>query len=197
MQITVAGKQMELSDALRVRVSEQLDLISQKYFDGALDASVTFSRARSFFTCDINLHAGRGLTLRGEGEAADAHSAFDDAAEHIAKRLRRYRRRVNDHARDMTVRARPEAARQYVLSQDHDAHPAGGEESRGDLPAYATVIAESTAEIDTLSVGEAVMRMDLADQQVLMFRNSATAEFNVIYRRPDGNIGWIDPAAPR
>ncbi len=196
MQITVAGKQMELSDALRVRVSEQLDLISHKYFDGALEASVTFSRARSFFTCDINLHAGRGLTLRGEGEAADAHSAFDDAAEHIAKRLRRYRRRINDHARDMSARARPEAARQYVLSQDSDAHPAG-EEERGDAAAYATVIAESQAEIDTLSVGEAVMRMDLADQQVLMFRNSATAEFNVIYRRPDGNIGWIDPAAQR
>jgi len=195
MQITVAGKQMELSDALRVRVSEQLDLISQKYFDGALDASVTFSRARSFFTCDINLHAGRGLTLRGEGEAADAHSAFDDAAEHIAKRLRRYRRRVNDHARDLATRARPEAARQYVLSQDDDARPAGAE--RSEAPAYATVIAESTAEINTLSVGEAVMRMDLADQQVLMFRNSATAEFNVIYRRPDGNIGWIDPAAQR
>lgn len=197
MQITVAGKQMELSDALRVRVSEQLDLISHKYFDGALEASVTFSRARSFFTCDINLHAGRGLTLRGEGEAADAHSAFDDAAEHIAKRLRRYRRRVNDHARDLATRARPEAARQYVLSQDEDAQPAARPENHGDVPAYATVIAESQAEINTLSVGEAVMRMDLADQQVLMFRNSATAEFNVIYRRPDGNIGWIDPAAQR
>ena len=196
MQITVAGKQMELSDALRVRVSEQLDLISHKYFDGALDASVTFSRARSFFTCDINLHAGRGLTLRGEGEAADAHGAFDDAAEHIAKRLRRYRRRVNDHARDLATRARPEAARQYVLSQSEDAQPASGE-GRSEAPAYATVIAESQAEINTLSVGEAVMRMDLADQQVLMFRNSATAEFNVIYRRPDGNIGWIDPAAQR
>ncbi len=196
MQITVAGKQVELSDALRVRVSEQLDLISHKYFDGALEASVTFSRARSFFTCDINLHAGRGLTLRGEGEAADAHSAFDDAAEHIAKRLRRYRRRVNDHARDLATRARPEAARQYVLSQQDDA-PHASAEGRGDVPAFATVIAESQAEINTLSVGEAVMRMDLADQQVLMFRNSATAEFNVIYRRPDGNIGWIDPAAQR
>ncbi len=195
MQITVAGKQMELSDALRVRVSEQLDLISHKYFDGALDASVTFSRARSFFTCDINLHAGRGLTLRGEGEAADAHSAFDDAAEHIAKRLRRYRRRVNDHARDLSTRARPEAGRQYVLRQDDDAQPVGVE-GQSDMPAYATVIAESLTEINTLSVGEAVMRMDLADQQVLLFRNSATAEFNVIYRRPDGNIGWIDPAKP-
>lgn len=196
MQITVSGKQVDLSDALRDRVSEQLDLIAGKYFDDALEASVTFSRARSFFTCDINVHAGRGLTLRGEGEAADAHSAFDDAAEHIAKRLRRYRRRVNDHARDLTNRARPEAGRQYVLRQDDDGQP-NGVDSRSETPAYATVIAESPAEINRLSVGEAVMRMDLADQQVLMFRNSATSELNVIYRRPDGNIGWIDPTATR
>jgi len=192
MQITVSGKQVDLSDALRVRVSEQLDLIAGKYFDDALEASVTFSRARSFFTCDINVHAGRGLTLRGEGEAADAHGAFDDAAEHIAKRLRRYRRRVNEHARDLTHRGRPEAGRQYVLRQDDDGQP-DGVESRSDTPAFATVIADSPAEINTLSVGEAVMRMDLADQQVLMFRNSATSELNVIYRRTDGNIGWIDP----
>jgi len=195
MQITVSGKQVDLSDALRDRVSEHLDLIAGKYFDDALEASVTFSRARSFFTCDINVHAGRGLTLRGEGEAADAHSAFDDAAEHIAKRLRRYRRRVNEHARDLTSRARPEAGRQYILRQD-DSQP-DGVVSLSDTPAYATVIAESPAEINTLSVGEAVMRMDLADQQVLMFRNSATAELNVVYRRPDGNIGWIDPTAAR
>ena len=192
MQITVSGKQVELSDALRVRVSDHLDTIAGKYFDHALEASVTFSRARSFFTCDINVHAGRGLTLRGEGEAGDAHSAFDDAAEHIAKRLRRYRRRVNEHARDLANRARPEAARQYVLRQDEDGQP-NGVDARSDVPAYATVIAESQAEINTLSVGEAVMRMDLADQPVLMFRNSATAELNVIYRRTDGHIGWIDP----
>ncbi len=197
MQITVSGKQVELSDALRTRVSEHLDLIAGKYFDQAMEASVTFSRARSFFTCDINVHAGRGLTVRGEGEAADAHSAFDDAAEHIAKRLRRYRRRVNDHARDLAHRARPEAARQYVLRQDEEAAPTPGAEPSTETPAYATVIAESSAEISTLSVGEAVMRMDLADQQLLMFRNSATSELNVVYRRNDGHIGWIDPAAAR
>ncbi len=192
MQITVSGKQVELSDALRVRVSDHLDTIAGKYFDHALEANVTFSRARSFFTCDINVHAGRGLTLRGEGEAGDAHSAFDDAAEHIAKRLRRYRRRVNEHARDLANRARPEAARQYILRQDEDGQP-NGVDTHSDVPAYATVIAESQAEINTLSVGEAVMRMDLADQPVLMFRNSATTELNVIYRRADGHIGWIDP----
>jgi ribosomal subunit interface protein len=188
MQITVSGKQVELSDALRTRVSDHLDVIANKYFDHALEAQVTFSRARSFFTCDINLHAGRGLALRGEGEAADANTAFDDAAEHIAKRLRRYRRRVNDHARDIANRERPEAARQYTLRQE-DATTAQG--ANGE--AHATVIAEQAAEISLPSVSEAVMRMDLADQPVLMFRNSTTGELNVVYRRGDGNIGWIHP----
>ncbi len=196
MQITVSGKQVDLSDALRTRVAEQLDQIAGKYFDHAQEANVTFSRARSFFTCDINVHAGRGLTLRGEGEAADANGAFDDAAEHIAKRLRRYRRRVNEHARDLANRARPEAARQYILQQEEET-VAVGAANGAPSPTFATVIAESPAEINTLSVGEAVMRMDLADQAVMMFRNSATSELNVVYRRPDGNIGWIDPAASK
>ena len=124
MQITVSGKQVDLSDALRVRVTNQLTTITGKYFGHAQEAHVTFGRARSFFTCDINIHAGRGLTLRGEGEAADANAALDDAAEHIAKRLRRYRRRVNEHHRDESERERPQAARQYVLRQeDEDAAP--------------------------------------------------------------------------
>jgi len=193
MQITVSGKQVELSDALRTRVAEQLDIIAGKYFDHALEAQVTFSRARSFFTCDINVHAGRGLVLRGEGEAADAHAAFDDAAEHIAKRLRRYRRRVNEHARDVAARERPQAARQYVLRQEDEVPVDAGETKQA--ATYATVIAEVAAEISLLTVSDAVMRMDLADQTVMMFRNSATGELNVVYRRSDGNIGWIDPAA--
>jgi ribosomal subunit interface protein len=188
MQITVSGKQLDLSDALRTRVSDHLTLIASKYFDHALEAQVTFSRARAFFTCDINLHAGRGLLLRGEGEAADANTAFDDAAEHIAKRLRRYRRRVNEHARDIANRERPEAARQYILRQEE---LVSGQDGNGE--AHAAVIAEQATEISLLSVGEAVMRMDLADQPVLMFRNSSTGELNVVYRRSDGNIGWIDP----
>ncbi len=105
MQITVSGKQVDLSDALRTRVSDHLDVIASKYFDHAMEAQVTFSRARSFFICDINVHAGRGLRLGGEGEAGDANTAFDDAADLIAKRLRRYRRRVNEHARDSANRA--------------------------------------------------------------------------------------------
>jgi ribosomal subunit interface protein len=195
MHITVSGKQVEMSDALRTRVSQQLDVIAGKYFDQALEAHVTFSRARSFFTCDINVHAGRGLMLRGEGEAADANAAFDDAAEHIAKRLRRYRRRVNEHSRDLANKERPQKARQYVLRQEEEeATPVAGE-TQVATGTYATVIAESPAEIAELSVGDAVMRMDLADQQVMMFRNSATKELNVVYRRGDGHIGWIDPTA--
>ncbi len=192
MQITVAGKQVDLSDALRTRVSTQMDAIAGKYFDHALEAHVTFSRARSFFTCDINVHAGRGLQLRGEGEAADANAAFDDAAEHIAKRLRRYRRRVNDHHRDLSIRAGPEAARQYILKEEEDGAAVDG---RTLDEAYATVVAETQTEIAVLSVGEAVMRMDLADQPVMMFRNSVNGVLNVVYRRSDGNIGWIDPGS--
>jgi len=195
MQISVSGKQVDLSDSLRTRVASSLDGIAGKYFDHALEAQVTFGRARSFFTCDINLHAGRGLTLRGEGEAGDANAAFDDAAEHIATRLRRYRKRLSDHKkRDTGTREGTQPARSLVLRADSEetqpAHANGD-----DHAAFATVIAETRMEISRLTVGEAVMRMDLADQAVLMFRNSATNELNVIFRRSDGNIGWIDPTA--
>ena len=192
MQITVSGKQVELSDALRTRVADGLTTIAGKYFDGALEASVTFSRARTFFTCDINVHAGRGLTLRGAGEAADANGAFDAAAEHIAKRLRRYRRRVNEHARDLANRERPPGAgRQYVLRQEDEAATPPSDQS---APTFATVIAETATVIDQLTVSEAVMRLDLADQQEMMFCNSTTRELNEVYRRPDAHIGWIDTA---
>ncbi|HUB11596.1 MAG TPA: ribosome-associated translation inhibitor RaiA [Acetobacteraceae bacterium] len=190
MQITVSGKQLDLSDALCQRVSSHLETIATKYFGHAQEVQVTFSRARSFFTCDINLHAGRGLLLRAEGEALDANTAFDDAAEHIAKRLRRYRRRVNEHARELANRERPEAARQFVLERtDNETEPANG----SGATAATTVIAEQSTEISRLSVDEAVMQMDLADQPLLMFRNRESGALNVVYRRSDGNVGWIDP----
>jgi ribosomal subunit interface protein len=209
MQLTVSGKQVDLSDALRVHVGKNLDTITHKYFDAALEAHVTFSKARSFFTCDINLHAGRGITVRGEGEAADAHAAFDDAAEHIATRLRRYRRRVSAHQRDAGARAKPQAGMQYVLRPEVEAEfeleaevtaPApvvnGAANGNGHGEAlHGIVVAESAASIETLSVRDAVMRMDLAFQPVLMFRNAKTSHLNVVYRRADGNVGWIDPGA--
>ncbi|MGE4481709.1 ribosome hibernation-promoting factor, HPF/YfiA family [Acidocella sp.] len=202
MQLTVSGKQVDLSDALRVHVDKQLGTITAKYFDQALEAKVTFSRARSFFTCDINLHAGRGITVRGEGEAADARAAFEDAAEHIAKRLRRYRRRVSAHQRDLE-KIKPEMARAYVLAPETDdedeettvtnGHANGHVVLADEL--HATIIAENTTAIETLSVRDAVMKMDLAFQPLMMFRNVKTGGLNVVYRRTDGHVGWIDPGA--
>ena len=195
MQLTVSGKQVNLSDALHVHVETHLETITAKYFDQALEAHVTFSKARSFFTCDINVHAGRGVTVRGEGEAADAHAAFDDAAEHIAKRLRRYRQRVNDHSRDVSTHEKPQKGRHYILQNEDLAEPPPATNGHAPEPeaASATIIAESDTVIETLSVRDAVMRMDLAFQQVMMFRNCRNGQLNVVYRRADGHVGWIDP----
>jgi ribosomal subunit interface protein len=189
MQITVSGKQVDLSDALRERVSQELTGITGKYFEHAQEARITFGRSRLGFICDINLHAGRGLTLRGEAEGTDAYSAFDKAAVNVGKRLRRYRRRVNDHARDAAQRTRDESARQIILRAEAEDH-----EEPDTAPHVApAVIAETTTVIAHLSVGEAVMRMELAEQTVLMFRDVNSGVLNVVYRRTDGNIGWIDP----
>src|ERR1700733_2764023 len=189
MQITVSGKQIDLSDALRERVQTELNGIAGKYFEHAQEARITFSKSRLGFVCDIDLHAGRGLTLRGEAEAADAYAAFDKAAVNVGKRLRRYRRRVNDHARDEAQRTRPESARQIILRAEAEDH-----EEPDTAPHVAPpVIAETTTEIAHLSVSEAGMRMELAEQTVMMFRDVKSGVLNVVYRRVDGNIGWIDP----
>jgi ribosomal subunit interface protein len=196
MHITVAGKQVETGEALQTHVREGLGTIAKKYFDHALEANVTFRRDAKghAFICDINLKAGRNLFMRGEGEGTDAHRAFEEASQHVAKRLRRYRRRVNDHARSMaSERDRGEPARQVVLRGPDAEETEEAEaplENGADHPA---VVAETPAAIERLSVGEAVMRMDLAHVPVLMFRNSKTEVLNVVYRRGDGHIGWIDP----
>ena len=192
MHITVSGKQVELSDSLRERVSHEMTGITGKYFEHAQEARITFARSRLGFTCDINLHAGRGLTLRGEAEGADAYVAFDKAATHVGKRLRRYRRRVNDHARDLAHRARPGLARQTILRAEADDHEET-EETAANGTAAPVVIAETETEIAHLSVSEAVMRMELADHRVLMFRDVNSGVLNVVYRRADGHVGWIDP----
>lgn len=196
MHITVSGKQVDVGDALRTYVTEQLGIISGKYFDHALEAQVVFSKARSFFMCDIQMHAGRNIIMRGEGEAQDAHAAFDAAAEHVGKRLRRYRRKVNDHARDQAHRERPLAATQYVLSQEAPAKDESAEEETTN-GIHGVVVAEMPAEIDTLTVGEAVMRLDLAHVPVLMFRERKSGSLSVVYRRDDGHIGWIDPSGAK
>jgi ribosomal subunit interface protein len=199
MHVTVAGKQVETGEALKTHVRDNLATIAKKYFDHALEANVTFRRNRAFFACDINLKAGRGLLMRGEGEGPDAHRAFEEASEHLAKRMRRYRRRVNEHARSMAPDRDPAAeaaeapaARRYVLAaeegEEEPAAPANGADHG------AVVVAEHPEHIETLTVGEAVMRMDLAHAPVVMFRNKANGAMNVVYRRGDGHVGWIDAA---
>lgn len=196
MRVTVSGKQVDTGEALKTHVSDSLGTISKKYFDHALQAHVTFHKHRSLFTCDIQLHAGRGLTMRGEGEGADAHRAFDVAAEHVAKRMRRYRRRVNEHARSFagareeTVAEAP-LGRDYVLRrEDEDAAEAEPQAGGDD---HGPVIAEHPAHVEVLSVAEAVMRLELAGVPVVMFRNTQNRRINVVYRRADGNTGWLDP----
>ena len=191
MLITVAGKQVETGEALKTHVSDGLTAITAKYFDHALEANVTFHKHRSQFSCDINLKAGRGLMMRAEGEGADAHRAFEVAAEHLAKRMRRYRRRVNEHARsfagerDAPVEEAPRGTRYVIEAPADEEAPEQGD--------HGAIIAENPTHIEKLSVGEAVMRLDLAQAQVVMFRNRKGGGLNVVYRRADGNIGWIDP----
>ena len=192
MHVTVAGKQVETGEALKVHVRDGLDVITRKYFDHALEANVTFHRSRANFACDINLKAGRGLTMRAEGEGPDARRAFEEAAEHLAKRLRRYRRRMNEHARSAAPERDTEApaGRERVLE-------AIGEEGEEPVAVngadHGAIIAEHPTAITLMTVGEAVMRMDLGHVPVLMFRNKATRALNVVYRRGDGHVGWIDP----
>jgi len=203
MHITVAGKQVETGEALQTHVREGLASIARKYFDHALEANVTFRRDAkgkqgAFFACDINLKAGRNLFMRGEGEGPDAHRAFEVAAEHVAKRLRRYRRRVNDHARSLAESRLPEVetATQYVLQPEDEAEESGATPLDGAKVDHSVIVAEQPTEIARLTVGEAVMRLDLTHQTVLMFRNSGSGVLNVVYRRADGCVGWIDaPAA--
>jgi ribosomal subunit interface protein len=207
MHITVAGKQVETGEALKTHVRDGLGAIAKKYFDHALEANVTFRRDAKGrlgpFNCDINLKAGRNLFVRGEGEGPDAHRAFEVAAEHVAKRLRRYRRRVNDHARSL-AEERAEAAEtapQYVIAAAEDEEE--GDEARpdgaADAPAtdgaadhHGVIVAEQPAEIVRLTLSEAVMRLDLAQVAALPFRNSGSGAINLVYRRADGCIGWID-----
>jgi ribosomal subunit interface protein len=187
MDVKVNGKNMEVGEAFRSHAAGHLTAQVEKYFSRAIDANVTLSRhGGRGFRVDISVHPGRGgLLVQGSAETEDAYAAFDAALEKIAKQLRRYKRRlVNHHKKRGTDEI--VAAQQYVIAPD-TAEEVSSEESP------PVIIAEMPAEIATLTVGEAVMGLDLADAPALMFRNRANGAFNVVYRRPDGNIGWIDP----
>lgn len=186
MDISIKGKRLDVGDALRSHVEDHLGAAVTKYFSRAHDANVTISREAHFFRADISVHPLRGVLVQGRSNADDAYAAFDSALEHIAKQLRRYKRRLND-------KHKGRGPEESIPAQQYTLAPESGED---ELPeeGQPAIIAELPTEIATLSVSEAVMRMDLADTPALMFRNRANGGLNVVYRRPDGNIGWIDPA---
>ena len=189
MQVTVTGKQMDIGDALHGYVDANLAESVSKYFDNAIEGSVVFSRGAKGrqVRADLSVHVGRNILLQGHAETEDAYTAFDAALDRIAKRMRRYKRRLRDHRKAAEATAAMQA-RQYVLAAgDED------EEEAVTADGQPVVIAEMTTPIETMTVGEAVMRMDLANAPTLMFRNSAHGGLNVVYRRSDGNVGWIDP----
>jgi ribosomal subunit interface protein len=189
MQVTVTGKQVEVGQALRQHAEAGLDAILGKYFKTAIEAHVVFSREAHLSRAEVSLHIGRGIVVNAGAQGGDFHAAFDAAGDRMAKQLRRYKRRLRDHhAKAREPAETSERATAYVLAPFADED----EESTvpGDAPA---VIAEMSTELPQLTVGEAAMRMDLADAPVLLFRNRSHGELNLVYRRPDGNIGWIDP----
>ncbi len=186
MDISVKGKNLDVGDALRGHVTDHLSSTVTKYFMRALDASVVFTREGRHLRADISVHPGpRGMVVQGGSESNDPYVAFDGALERISKQLRRYKRRLSNHHKGHHPDVLP--ALQYVIQPDH-------EDKEVDAEGQPAIVAEMPTEIATLSVSEAVMRMDLADLPVNMFRNSSSGRLNVVYHRADGNIGWIDPS---
>jgi len=192
MQLTVTGKQVEVGNALRSHVEAALEALLGKYFGSAIEAHVVFARDAHLIRAEISLHIGRGIIVNSHAATSDHYIAFDAAAERLAKQLRRYKRRLRDHHGKANVPAeRPETARSFVLAPVDEEDAAAEGAVDGEAP---VVIAEMSTELPQLTVGEAVMRMDLADAAVLLFRNRSHGGLNLVYRRGDGNIGWIDPA---
>lgn len=192
MQLSVNGRQIDIGDALRSHIEDSLNSIFGKYFGDAIDSNVTMSRNGVMYHARVNAHVGRGIQLVAEGQADKPYAAFDVAAERLSKRLRRHKRRLRDHHKDDTPLPETLAGRQYVLSGEEPVEndSANGEDRPDGQPA---IIAEMSHDITTCTVSEAVMRLDLGELPTMMFRNSAHGGLNVVYRRPDGNIGWIDP----
>lgn len=189
MHISVKGKQLDVGEAWRTHVEASLPEIVGKYFENAQGAQITLGKQGSTFHVDVVVHIGKKILVQSHGATGDAYSAFEEAASHLAKRLRRYKRRLRDHhQRPDQVEALP--AQQYVLAGENSE----AESEEKDEP---IVIAEMETGIETLSVGEAVMRMDLANLPAMMFRNRAHGGLNMVYHRGDGHIGWVDPRGNR
>ncbi|GLQ04989.1 ribosome hibernation-promoting factor, HPF/YfiA family [Sneathiella chinensis] len=191
MHVIVKGKQVDVGDAFTNYVTDGLNERVQKYFTNAIDAQVTLSRINHNFHIECSVHIGSGIDVSSSASHVDPHACFDAAAERIDKQLRRYKRRLKDHHGKERAKAKMAmAAQAYILAPEPEEAP---EDDHASDEWQPIIIAESNADIPDCSVGEAVMRMDLANLPAMMFHNSGTKGLNVIYRRSDGNIGWIDP----
>lgn len=203
MLVQVAGRHMDIGDALRERIADELTRGVSKYFSRATDANVVVERTASGFVCTAVVHLSSGITLEVEGQATEAHAAFDVALEKIEKRVRRYKRRLKNHHNMNKSPLPAESAQAYVLAplapeagDDEDADARSDIETdnlvaNGD--GAPLVIAETTATLRTMPVSMAVMQLELAEAPALLFRNAGHGGLNLVYRRADGNIGWVDP----
>lgn len=188
MSLRISGKHMDIGDSFRARIEERVAEAVEKHFAGGYSGSVTVEKNGSRFTADCHLHLTSGMTLQAKGDAQDPMPAFDAAAERIEKRLRRYKRRLKSHNAG-SDRGEPLDMAYSVLEPLADTDE--------DMPAdfAPAVVAETTLSLRSQSVAAAVIELDAKDSPVHVFRNGASGQINIVYRRPDGNIGWIDPAA--
>lgn len=198
LQVHVSGKHVDVGEALRSRVTDEISTSISKYFERGGDADVVVAREGHAFRVDCSVTLASGQQLNSHGLGPDAHAAFDDALAKIDKRIRRYKSRLKDHSGAATAKQQETAALYVLRSPDDDIdgwHDSA--EAPHDGPPSAMVIAETEAELRTMTVSGAVMELDLTEAQTIVFRNAAHGGLSVVYRRPDGNIGWIDPERTR
>ena len=192
MTVRVSGKSISVGEALRGRVSERTEEVLRKYFDGNYSGHITLSKDGFGFRTDCALHLDSGITLEAESNAADAYASADQALLLIEKRLRRYKSRLKDRSERKAHAAAAAMAEMDAPSYVIEAPASDGE----DETAYnAVIIAEATTSLKRLSVSEAVMELDLTGAPVIVFQHGSSGRVNIIYRRPDGNVGWVDPPA--
>jgi ribosomal subunit interface protein len=197
MTLRISGKSISVGDALRGRVSERTDEVLRKYFDGNYSGHITLSKDGSDFRTDCALHLDSGITLEADSCAADAYASADQALLMIEKRLRRYKSRLKDRSARKSYAASEALAGMEALDAPSyviEAPAESDEEMSGYSP---VIIAEATTSLKRFSVSEAVMELDLTGAACLVFHHGSSGRVNVIYRRPDGNVGWIDPPAAK
>jgi ribosomal subunit interface protein len=192
MTLRISGKSISVGEALRSRVSERTDEVLRKYFDGNYSGHITLSKDGFGFRTDCSLHLDSGITLEADSNATDAYASADQALVMIENRLRRYKSRLKDRSARKTYAANAALADIDAPSYVIEA-PAGGDE---EVTAYSPVIiAEATTSLKRLSVSEAVMELDLTGAACIVFQHGSSGRVNIIYRRTDGNVGWVDPPA--